>query len=321
MKKQHKRPDKFRKSRLHPQLPLRAVLSFFLCAFLLSASGCTGIQPSGSGSVSSGDEGNTLQDISGTVKVHFIDVGQGDSILAESDGHYMLIDAGENDQAGTVYQLGEASFTILSPTEEVEQQAAAAGDLNNLSVGLRLTFGANAFVMCGDAETLSEEAIVESGLILKADVLKLGHHGSSTSTCDSFLQAVSPSIAVVSCGKDNSYGHPHRETMDKLAAEGITVYRTDEQGTLTATSDGSVITWNTGSGASSDTGIQSDESASEGKTIADSNSYVLNKNSMKFHLPDCSSVEKMKESNKIYFDGSRDEVIGMGYAPCSQCNP
>ena len=99
---------------------------------------------------------------------------------------------------GTVYQLGEASFTILSPTEEVEQQAAAAGDLNNLSVGLRLTFGANAFVMCGDAETLSEEAIVESGLILKADVLKLGHHGSSTSTCDSFLQAVSPSIAVVS---------------------------------------------------------------------------------------------------------------------------
>ena len=75
---------------------------------------------------------------------------------------------------GTVYQLGEASFTILSPTEEVEQQAAAAGDLNNLSVGLRLTFGANAFVMCGDAETLSEEAIVESGLILKADVLKLG---------------------------------------------------------------------------------------------------------------------------------------------------
>ena len=395
MKKQHKRPDKFRKSRLHPQLPLRAVLSFFLCAFLLSASGCTGIQPSGSGSVSSGDEGNTLQDISGTVKVHFIDVGQGDSILIQSGKECMLVDAGTNETGtevvrylkslgisrlayligthphedhigglddvihsfdigtvimpdvshttrtyedvldalidkdlkvtkpvpGTVYHLGEASFTILSPTEEVEQQAAAAGDLNNLSVGLRLTFGANAFVMCGDAETLSEEAIVESGLTLKADVLKLGHHGSSTSTCDSFLQAVSPSIAVVSCGKDNSYGHPHRETMDKLAAEGITVYRTDEQGTLTATSDGSVITWNTGSGASADTGILSDESASEGKTIADSNSYVLNKNSMKFHLPDCSSVEKMKESNKIYFGGSRDEVIGMGYAPCSQCNP
>lgn len=373
----------------------KLLLSFFLCAFLLSVSGCVPTLPSGSEPVSSGSKENELQDISGTVKVHFIDVGQGDSILIQSGKECMLVDAGTNESGpevvrylkslgisrlsyligthphedhiggmddvirsfaigtvimpdvshttrtyedvldalidkelnvtkpvpGTVYQLGEASFTILSPTEEVEEQAAADGDLNNLSVGIRLTFGANAFVMCGDAEALSEVAMVESGLTLKADVLKLGHHGSSTSTCDSFLQAVSPSIAVVSCGKDNSYGHPHRETMDKLAAEGIAVYRTDEQGTLTATSDGSIITWTTGAGDSSGTGTLSEETASEGKTTADYSSYILNKNSMKFHLPDCTSVEKMKESNKIYFDGSREEAIEMGYAPCSQCNP
>lgn len=373
----------------------KLLLSFFLCAFLLSVSGCVPTLPSGSEPVSSGSKENELQDISGTVKVHFIDVGQGDSILIQSGKECMLVDAGTNESGpevvrylkslgisrlsyligthphedhiggmddvirsfaigtvimpdvshttrtyedvldalidkelnvtkpvpGTVYQLGEASFTILSPTEEVEEQAASDGDLNNLSVGIRLTFGANAFVMCGDAEALSEVAMVESGLTLKADVLKLGHHGSSTSTCDSFLQAVSPSIAVVSCGKDNSYGHPHRETMDKLAAKGIAVYRTDEQGTLTATSDGSIITWSMGAGDSSGTGTLSEETASEGKTTADYSSYILNKNSMKFHLPDCTSVEKMKESNKIYFDGSREEAIEMGYAPCSQCNP
>ena len=220
-------------------------------------------------------------------------------------------------EPGDTYSLGEADFTILSPATDIAEQAAKDGDLNNLSVGIRLAFGSNAFVMCGDAEAPSEKAMTESGLSLKADVLKLGHHGSSTSTCDEFLQAVSPSCAVISCGTDNSYGHPHRETMEKLSASGIRVYRTDEQGTLIATSDGSQITWETAASPGSGEALPGTMQEDAPKMAT----YVLNKNSMKFHYPDCTSVSQMKEANKIYYEGSREEITGMGYSPCSQCNP
>ena len=105
-------------------------------------------------------------------------------------------------------------------------------DLNNWSVGIRLTYGDNSFVMCGDAENQAEEDIVNSGAMLKADVLKAGHHGSSTSTSDAFLKKVSPSWVVIQCGKGNSYGHPHKETMEKLKKAGCQILRTDVRGPL-----------------------------------------------------------------------------------------
>ncbi len=117
-------------------------------------------------------------------------------------------------------------------------------DLNNWSVGIRLTYGSNSFLMCGDAESQAESDMLERGMPLKADVLKAGHHGSSTSTSSGFLKAVSPSYVVIQCGKDNSYGHPHKETMEKLEKAGCRVLRTDESGTITASSDGTHITWN-----------------------------------------------------------------------------
>lgn len=330
-------------------------------------------------------------DVTGVLKVHFIDVGQGDSILIQSGTENMLVDAGTNESGpavaaylkslgitklsyligthphedhiggmddvirafdigtvimpdvshttrtyedvldallekelrvvkpkpGDTYSLGEADFTILSPAADIAEQAVKDGDLNNLSVGIRLAFGSNAFIMCGDAEAPSEKAMVEGGLPLKADVLKLGHHGSSTSTCDEFLRAVSPSCAVISCGTDNSYGHPHKETMEKLDASGISIYRTDEQGTLVATSDGSQITWETAASSGSVGALPGTVQENAPQTVT----YVLNKNSMKFHYPDCTSVSQMKEANKIYYEGSREEITGMGYSPCSQCNP
>lgn len=367
--------------------------SLALCASLIF----TGCAPavSGPGEMSRSEETAAqpvpAPDAAGVLKVHFIDVGQGDSILIQSGAENMLVDAGTNESGPTVtaylqslgvtklsyligthphedhiggmddvihafdigtvilpdvshttrtyedvldallekelrvtrpepgdtYSLGEADFTILSPATDIAEQAAKDGDLNNLSVGIRLAFGSNAFVMCGDAEAPSEKAMTESGLSLKADVLKLGHHGSSTSTCDEFLQAVSPSCAVISCGTDNSYGHPHRETMEKLSASGIRVYRTDEQGTLIATSDGSQITWETAASPGSGEALPGTMQEDAPKAAT----YVLNKNSMKFHYPDCTSVSQMKEANKIYYEGSREEITGMGYSPCSQCNP
>ena len=168
----------------------------------------------------------------------------------------------------------------------------------------------------------SADAMVESGLDLKADVLKAGHHGSSTSTSDAFLAAVNPDYAVISCGKDNSYGHPHQETMDKLNAADISIFRTDEQGTVVAVSDGSSITW---SSAPDTEGVSGSEASPDQQTDEDltgqTTSYVLNQNTMKFHTPDCSSVAQMKEENRVYFEGTREEIMEMGYTPCGQCEP
>ena len=108
-------------------------------------------------------------------------------------------------------------------------------DLNNYSAVLRLTYGDVSFLFMGDAEQESEEQITAE---VSADIIKLGHHGSSTSSSQAFLEAVSPAVAVISCGEGNSYGHPHEETLQTLDRLGIESYRTDQDGTVTVTTDG-----------------------------------------------------------------------------------
>ena len=118
------------------------------------------------------------------------------------------------------------------------------------------------FFLPGDAESAGEEAICDLGLDLSCDVIVPGHHGSATATTWDLLQKTVPEYAVISCGAGNSYGHPHKDTMDKLADMGIQVFRTDEQGTVIAVSDGSNIQWNQSpcndysAGDESDTGTQ-----------------------------------------------------------------
>ena len=115
-------------------------------------------------------------------------------------------------------------------------------DLNNYSAVLHLTYGDTAFLFTGDAEDIAEADMLSQNLT--ADVLKVGHHGSHTSTSDQFLQAIGPKYAIISAGKDNSYGHPHKETLNKLTGSNVKVYRTDQQGTIIAISDGKTITFN-----------------------------------------------------------------------------
>lgn len=130
---------------------------------------------------------------------------------------------------GTVYSLGDASFKIIGPIEVDE------GNLNNYSVVLKVTFGEMDIIMTGDAETKVEKAIIDSGETLGAEILKVGHHGSDTSTSDDFLDAVSPLYALISCKVGNKYEHPIKSTMEKLEKKEIEVYRTDENGTVVAT--------------------------------------------------------------------------------------
>jgi len=136
---------------------------------------------------------------------------------------------------GDVYEICGGTMTVLGPVEDFT-------DLNDESLVIRFDYGENSFVFTGDQEIPAEEALLATDPDLDADVLKMGHHGSSTSTCPAFWEAVSPEIAVIQCGVDNDYGHPHREIRALLNESGIDWYRTDEQGSIIITGDGSKLT-------------------------------------------------------------------------------
>lgn len=208
-------------------------------------------------------------------------------------------------EVGTEYPLGNASFCIIAPNKDY------GDDLNNWSVGIQVTDGDCSFLFTGDAEAPAEADMAANGIPLKSDVLKLGHHGSSTSSSPLFLDRVDPDYAVITCGVGNSYGHPHKETMEELDKRGIEVFRTDEQGTVIAYSNGSDITWNTTASISKAPDIENN--AAPG--------YVLNTSSKKFHLPDCSSVSQIQPENRQDSDLSREELLTNGYTACKNCNP
>ena len=138
---------------------------------------------------------------------------------------------------GSTYTLGSANFTIIAPNKIYD-------DPNNASIGLILQNGSNKFLFTEDAEEEAEADILANGLDIDCDVLKAGHHGSKTASTQEFLDAASPDFAVISCGEDNSYGHPHAEPMNSFRSMGMKLFRTDEQGSIVATSDGEGITWN-----------------------------------------------------------------------------
>lgn len=136
------------------------------------------------------------------------------------------------------YTLGEANIIFIGPCEQSDET-------NNMSLVLKVYHGDNSFLFTGDAEYDSEKAIIESGADISCDVLKVGHHGSSTSTSYRFLYEANPKYAVISVGKDNSYGHPHDEVMSRLSDADVTVYRTDLSGDVLVKSDGKELVFET----------------------------------------------------------------------------
>lgn len=134
-------------------------------------------------------------------------------------------------QVGENFKLGDAEFEIIAPNASKYDRA------NDYSICLKLKYKNKSFLFMGDAEKTSEEEIINNNIDLKSDVLKLGHHGSKTSTTSDFLEKVSPEYVVISCGKDNDYSHPSKEIMIKLQASKIPVFRTDESGTIVLSTD------------------------------------------------------------------------------------
>ena len=233
-------------------------------------------------------------------------------------------------KAGDEFFLGGAQVRILGPTDP-----QAEG--NNSSIVLKVTFGDTSFLFTGDAEREEEQELLESGYDLESTVLKVGHHGSDTSTSYLFLRTVNPQYAVISVGADNTYGHPTEAVLSRLRDADVKTYRTDLQGTITAVSDGKKVTFqternadintlgNAGPGQKSETGQKNKAVSSAGQAAASDSSaektYVLNTNTHKFHDPDCSSVSQMKEKNKRIVTESRDQIIADGYDPCGRCHP
>lgn len=136
-------------------------------------------------------------------------------------------------QAGDCYYLGAARVDVLAPI-------TLADDSNNNSLVLRVTYGETTFLLMGDAETEEENSLLESGTNLAADVLKVGHHGSMTSTSEQFLEAVSPRYAAISVGKDRNE-LPRKEILQRLELADVAIYRTDLEGTLLFGSDGETV--------------------------------------------------------------------------------
>ena len=327
------------------------------------------------------------------LNVTFLNVEQGDCTLLESNGEYMLIDAGDDNTAYEVLQymqnqniesfkyvvgthpdddhiggldviidkfecdnifmpnisassksftdlmqvikakdkrivspnvddtyfLGDAVIKILGPVSEYD-------DDNNSSIVLMVYNQENSFLFTGDIEKDAENDLLNSAI--KADVIKIAHHGSSSSSTEDFIKKVSPTYAVISCGINNDYGHPHAETLNTLRMNGIEVFRTDIQGTIIAKSDGHKITWN----MSPDDSWISGENFKNESLIQDGGAkhlpdditnaeYILNTKTKKFHLLTCESVNDMNESNKKKVNKTRDEIINDGYEPCKNCNP
>lgn len=145
--------------------------------------------------------------------------------ISNSEAEIVFVEAGDS------FTYGDLSIDIIAPIEE-------SSEYNDMSIVFTATYKDTTVLFTGDATVTVEQQILENGFDIEADVLKVAHHGSTTSSSDAFIDAVSPYIAVISCGEGNSYGHPHDEITEMLESKGIKYHRTDEGGTIVYYGDG-----------------------------------------------------------------------------------
>ena len=230
----------------------------------------------------------------------------------------------QHPKPGDSIDLGSSKIEFYGPITESEN------DRNNGSIVMKIIYGDTSFLFTGDAEREEEQEILNAGYDLSTTVLKVGHHGSKNSTTYPFLREIMPQYAVISVG-DNSYGHPTEDTLSRLRDADVKVYRTDMQGDIIATSDGKTVTITTKKNADAETNptvaeksnayYQTEEQNTDTDKTEKVCEYIGNRNTKKFHYPECSSVGQMKEKNKVYLNCTRDEAIADGYESCKRCNP
>jgi competence protein ComEC len=249
-------------------------------------------------------------------------------------------------EPGHAFALGNASVELIGPITE-------SAEPNNTSIVLRVVYGETSFLFTGDAERAEEADILDASFDLQSTVLKVGHHGGDTSTTYPFLREVMPKYAIISVGANNSYGHPHENTLSRLRDAGAAVYRTDLQGTITCVSDGKTVSFQTEKNSATPTDptaaaseqknpITTEETTEQSTApsqsalsgeyatsaaaeesqsrppVPDEAAYIGNVNTHKFHLPSCRSLPG--EKNRIFF-AARDSAVEAGYSPCGICKP
>jgi len=329
---------------------------------------------------------------------HFIDVGQGDSILLQFNGKNILIDGGTQDMGPRVEtylrKYGVSSLDLLVATHPHEDHIGGlitilmylpvkqvldsgqphsspvyetfltlidqrnisynvaqrgqkinldkdlkidvlsppatlfSGDLNQNSIVLKVTYGKISFLLMSDAGTKAESSLISSGY-LKSDILKVGHHGSSSATSSSFLNKVKPAISIIEVGAGNDYGHPTRKTLNALRKIDSKIYRTDINGNIIITTDGTSYcittqkqstTSQTKTSAYTPTVTQASGPITTPSTTVSGGPFVGSSKSDKYHCPSCSGAKKIKPANLVTFSGSK-EARAQGYVPCGICHP
>lgn len=224
----------------------------------------------------------------------------------------------EYPEFGAAYSFAQSSLLVVGPVS----YEYADGNAN--SIGIRISYEDNSFLICGDCTEEAEQDILYAGENVESDVFAANHHGSQYSNCQEFMEAVNPEAVVISCGRDNSYGHPAPSVLLEIQKLGAGLYRTDLQGTITAVGDGSKITFENEVCMDYRSGPEIKSSAdvkAEAVHEMESGSFVLNTNTKKFHLPDCSSIKDIKDKNKESTKETREYIIEQGYSACKRCNP
>ncbi|MBQ3404149.1 MAG: MBL fold metallo-hydrolase [Oscillospiraceae bacterium] len=200
---------------------------------------------------------------------------------------------------------GGAQFTVIEALDGDDNP-------NNNSVSAVFSYGGIGVLFSGDSEAPAESVLADK--LWDIDVFKAGHHGSHTANSLPLLNAARPEYVIVSCGKGNSYGHPHAEAMQNFAAVGATVYTTMVSGTIVMNTDGLTCNFNTDA-AYTGYGPVPDESG-----IVRSAPYVGSSSTHKFHRADCRYAESVSDKNYVGFN-SADEARAAGYEACRTCNP
>lgn len=221
---------------------------------------------------------------------------------------------------GDTYPLGSATVSILGVN--------SGSDTNNTSIIFRIDYGETSFLFTGDAEREAEQAVLNSGLNLASTVLKVGHHGSDTSTTYPFLREVMPQYAVISVGQDNSYGHPTEDTLSRLRDADVKTFRTDLQGDIRCSSDGKTVTFTVSKNADADVFSGIGGNSTEGQATQDEPTVTeptvtqtepqgdmvwIPKTGTKYHSnPECSNIKNPTQVTK-------EDAIARGYTPCKKC--
>lgn len=213
---------------------------------------------------------------------------------------------------GESFSLGDATVKILGPLKVYDET-------NDTSIVLRITYGELSFLFTGDMESSAEADLIDAGIDLRSTVLKVGHHGSSTSSSYRFLKEVAPRYGVISVGTDNDYGHPHEEVLSRYRDADVTIYRTDLQGDIVCKSeDGKTLLFTVKKNGDAVTNPTESEKTESDSSAVTEYAYIGNINSKTYHNESCASLPY--EKNRIYFT-TKEEATAAGYHPCGTCKP